>query len=60
MIYTMSWKTLPGKAEFRKETFAELSDALDEANMAQIKGPHPVEVTVTDDQGVQHYIAVHG
>ncbi|MBM3333670.1 hypothetical protein FJY63_03325 [Candidatus Sumerlaeota bacterium] len=60
MAYTVHWKTLPGKMTIRTEVFEDRDEAIAEAEFAQISGPHPVEVSVTDDAGEQHYVAVFG
>jgi len=60
MSYTVHWKTLPAKRTIRTELFDELDEAIHEAEFAQISGPHPVEVSVTDEAGEQLYMAAFG
>lgn len=60
MAYTVHWKTLPGKLTIRTEVFDDRDEAISEAEFAQISGPHSVEVSVTDEAGKQHYVAVFG
>ena len=60
MVYTVHWKTLPGKQTIRTEVCDDRDEAISEAQFAQISGPHPVEVSVTDEAGEQHYVAVFG
>jgi hypothetical protein len=60
MPYKVFWRKLPGRAIIREETFETLDEAMDDADIAQMSGSSPVEVTVVDDTGVQHFIKVHG
>lgn len=60
MAYSVHWKTLPAKTTIRTEMFDDRDEAIREAEFAQIAGPHPVEVSVIDDAGEQHYVAVFG
>jgi hypothetical protein len=60
MVYTVQWKTLPGKLTIRTEAFEDREEAISEAQFAQVSGPHPVEVSVTDEAGEQLYVAVFG
>lgn len=60
MKYTVHWKKLPGKAIIRTEEYDDRDTAINEAEFTQMGGPHPVEVTVTDSQGEEHYKGVFG
>ena len=60
MAYTVHWRTLPGKAIIRTEVYDDRDAALSEAEFARVAGPHPVEVSVTDDDGQQLYVGVFG
>ena len=59
MPYTVTWKTLPGKATIRTETYDDIDEARSQAEV-MFSVEQPVEVTVTGDDGQEYYLGVSG
>ena len=60
MAYTVYWKELPGKRVIRIEDYEYRDEAIAQADVAEMAGPRPVEITVIDHRGQQHFIKVVG
>jgi hypothetical protein len=55
MIYTVSVKNMSGKDVFEPKAFTDKDEALISASNWVIERSPPVEITVTDNDGVVHF-----
>lgn len=59
MAYTLWAKALPEKSVITTETHHDLGEALESAKFAGFGGPRSVEISITDEDGVEHFNMIH-
>ena len=58
MIYTVRFTRLADNRVMQTLQFGDLAEARSEAEFAVIGGQGPVEVTIVDDAGQEHFLQV--